>query len=46
MQIKHFWILQKQFQMQIYTNRNHFINGGNTRLHLYERMTQFFFDNL
>ena len=36
----------KQFQMQIYTNRNHFINGGNTRLHLYERMTQFFFDNL
>ncbi|MBF0951746.1 MAG: prolyl oligopeptidase family serine peptidase, partial [Alloprevotella tannerae] len=36
----------KQFQMQIYTNRNHFINGGNTRLHLYERMSKFFFDNL
>ena len=36
----------KQFQMQIYTNRNHFINGGNTRLHLYERISKFFFDNL
>ena len=32
----------KQFDMQIYTNRNHSIFGGNTRLHLYTRLTNFF----
>lgn len=32
----------KQFDMQIYTNRNHSIYGGNTRLHLYTRLTNFF----
>ncbi len=30
-----------QFDMAIYTNRNHSIYGGNTRLHLYQRMTDF-----
>lgn len=38
--------LGKQFDMQIYTNRNHGIYGGNTRLHLYTRLTNFFKDNL
>lgn len=36
----------KQFQMQIYTNRNHFISGGNTRLHLMTRISEFFKNNL
>lgn len=30
-----------QFDMAIYTNRNHSIYGGNTRLHLYRKMTDF-----
>ncbi|MDR1003744.1 MAG: S9 family peptidase [Prevotellaceae bacterium] len=33
--------LGKQFEMQIYTNRDHGISGGNTRHHLYTRMTDF-----
>ncbi len=36
----------KQFEMQTYTNRNHSIYGGNTRLHLYKRMTDFLKKNL
>lgn len=36
----------KQFDMQVYTNRNHFIWGGNTRLHLFERISTFFLENL
>lgn len=36
----------KQFDMQIYTNRNHSIYGGNTRRHLFNRMTNFIFNNL
>lgn len=36
----------KQFEMQIYTNRNHSIYGGNTRLHLYKRFNKFLKDNL
>jgi dipeptidyl-peptidase-4 len=36
----------KQFDMQVYRDRNHGISGGNTRLHLYTRMTHFLFDNL
>ena len=32
----------KQFDMQVYTNRNHSIYGGNTRYHLYTRLTNFF----
>ncbi len=30
-----------QFDMAIYTNRNHGISGGNTRIHIYQRMTDF-----
>ncbi len=36
----------KQFDMQIYTNRNHNIYGGNTRHHLFRRVTDFFVENL
>lgn len=36
----------KQFDMQVYTNRNHFIMGGNTRTHLYERVANFFIEHL
>lgn len=32
----------KQFDMQIYTNRNHSIYGGNTRKHLFTRLCNFF----
>ena len=31
----------KQFEMQVYTNRNHGISGGNTRAHLFQRMLDF-----
>ncbi|MBN2485192.1 MAG: DPP IV N-terminal domain-containing protein [Bacteroidales bacterium] len=36
----------KPFEMQIYPNKNHGIYGGNTRLHLYTRMSSFIFNNL
>ena len=43
---EHLVQLGKQFDMQIYTNRNHSIFGGNTRMHLYTRLTDFFKANL
>lgn len=36
----------KQFDMHVYTNRNHSIYGGNTRYHLYTKMSNFLLDNL
>ncbi len=36
----------KQFEMQIYPNRNHNIGGGNTRYHLFKRITEYLFKNL
>ena len=39
---EHLVQLGKQFDMQLYTNRNHRIYGGNTRMHLYTRLTNFF----
>ncbi|MDR0893904.1 MAG: S9 family peptidase [Prevotellaceae bacterium] len=33
--------LDKQFDMHTYTNRDHSIRGGNTRYHLYTKMTNF-----
>jgi dipeptidyl-peptidase-4 len=36
----------KQFDMQVYTNRNHSIRGGNTRVHLMTRIAEFFEQNL
>lgn len=35
-----------QFDMQVYTNRNHSITGGNTRIHLMNRVAGFFIQNL
>jgi len=35
-----------QFDMAVYTNRNHNIRGGNTTMHLYTKMTDFLIDNL
>jgi len=35
-----------QFDMQLYTNRNHNISGGNTRLHLYTKILNYFESNL
>lgn len=43
---EHLVQLNKQFDMQVYTNRNHGIYGGNTRLHLFTRLTNFFNKNL
>ncbi len=36
----------KQFEWAIYPDRNHGIYGGNTRLHLYTKMTNFIKENL
>ena len=36
----------KQFDMHIYTNRNHSIYGGNTRHHLFRQITNWFVDYL
>lgn len=36
----------KQFELMIYPNRNHGIYGGNTRLHLYEKMGAFLENHL
>ena len=35
-----------QFDMAFYTNRNHSINGGDTSMHLYTRMTNWLKDKL
>lgn len=35
-----------QFDMAIYTNRNHSIRGGNTSMHLYTKMTNFLKEQL
>lgn len=36
----------KQYDTYFYPNRNHSIAGGNTRLHLYSKMTQFLTETL
>ncbi|MCQ2975311.1 MAG: S9 family peptidase [Bacteroidales bacterium] len=36
----------KQFDFMQYTNRNHSIYGGNTRIHLYTKMTDYILENL
>jgi len=35
-----------QFEMLYYPNQNHGIRGGNSRYHLYEKMTSFILENL
>ena len=36
----------KQFEMQVYPNRNHNISGGTTRYHLFRRITDYLLRNL
>ncbi len=36
----------KQFEWMVYPDKNHGIYGGNTRLHLYKKMTNFIHDKL
>lgn len=36
----------KDFEMAIYTDKDHGIYGGNTRIHLYNKMTKFIQENL
>ena len=36
----------KPFEWAIYPDKNHGIYGGNTRLHLYNKMTRFVLENL
>jgi len=36
----------KQFDLFIYPDKNHGIYGGNTRLHLYQKMTDYILENL
>ena len=36
----------KQFDLFIYPDKNHGIYGGNTRLHLYQMMTEYILENL
>ncbi len=36
----------KEFDSEYYPNKNHGIYGGNTRYHLYRRMTKFILENL
>jgi dipeptidyl-peptidase-4 len=35
-----------QYEQFFYPNKNHFIFGGNTRLHLYTKLTDFILKNL
>ncbi len=39
-------LANKQFDMQIYPNQKHALNGGNTRFHMFTRITEFFEDQL
>lgn len=39
---EHLVQLDKPFDMHFYANRNHSIYGGNTRYHLYRKLTDFF----
>ena len=36
----------KEFEFMTYPDKNHGIYGGNTRLHLYQKMTDFILNNL
>ena len=36
----------KQFDLMVYPNKNHSIYGGNTRYHLYKKMTDFLYEKM
>ncbi len=47
MQIVHdFQLKGKQFDLMLYPNKNHSIKGGNTRLHLFTKLTEYFLKHL
>jgi dipeptidyl-peptidase 4 len=37
---------KKQFDLFVYPNKNHFMLGTNTKIHLYTKMSNFIFENL
>lgn len=37
---------EKQFDMMVYPNQGHSINGGDSRYHIYTRVCKFFNDKL
>ena len=40
--IREFQLKGKQFDLMLYPNKNHSIKGGNTRLHLFTKLTEYF----
>ncbi len=44
--VREFQLKGKQFDLMLYPNKNHRIKGGNTQLHLYTIITNYFLRNL
>ncbi|NNG28188.1 MAG: prolyl oligopeptidase family serine peptidase [Ignavibacteriaceae bacterium] len=44
--VREFQLKGKQFDLMLYPNKNHSIKGGNTRLHLFTKLTEYFLKNL
>jgi len=40
--VSEFQLKEKQFDLMLYPNKNHSIKGGNTRLHLFTKLTEYF----
>jgi len=44
--VREFQLAGKQFDLMLYPNKSHGISGGNTSLHIYTMIAEYFFDNL
>jgi dipeptidyl-peptidase-4 len=44
--VREFQLAGKQFDLMLYPNKNHSIKGGNTSLHIYTLIAEYFLDNL
>ncbi len=44
--VQDFQLKGKQFDLMLYPNKNHSIKGGNTRLHLFTKLTEYFLKHL
>lgn len=44
--VREFQLAGKQFDLMLYPNKTHGISGGNTSLHIYTMIAEYFFDNL
>lgn len=44
--VKEFQLKGKMFDMMLYPGKNHSIKGGNTRYHLFKKLTDYFMDKL